>query len=39
MSIVQQEKEPHQAILEALTAMQSMASGVSDEDGAWFTGM
>ncbi|KAF8231433.1 hypothetical protein L208DRAFT_1378106 [Tricholoma matsutake] len=37
VAIVQAEKEPILAILEALTIMQNMASVVSDEDAAWFS--
>ncbi|KAF8221405.1 hypothetical protein L208DRAFT_1382279 [Tricholoma matsutake] len=37
VAIVQAEKEPIPAILEALTIMQNMASVVSDEDAAWFS--
>lgn len=39
VAIIHAEKEPVLAILEALTTMQSMASVVLEEDGAWFTGM
>ncbi|KAF8224195.1 hypothetical protein L208DRAFT_1381166 [Tricholoma matsutake] len=38
VAIIHAEKEPVLAILEALTTMQSMASVVLEEDGAWFTG-
>jgi hypothetical protein len=39
VAIVQGEKQPLAAVLEAVTAMQSIAMGVSDEDAAWFAGV